>query len=308
MDPNRIEEKITTRTRLIIAQHTYGYPADMDAILDISRRRGVPVIEDCCLSLGSTYRGKVTGSFAQAAYFSFQWNKPYTTGLGGMALVADNDVAKRMGEVCEREAMNPNGAETNMLRAQLAVYRSLIYPSTTALAQNVFRLLGNVGLVVASSKASEKTTAMEPDFFKRMSAMQARAGMRQLGKLERNRAHRRRMRKRYDVLLAEHDWVVPQLPDAIDPVLVRYPVRVDDKARALRDASRHFVELGSWFECPLHPMETELSLYGYHTGMCPEADKACREVVNLPCHPRVSERTARRCVRFITALRREQMQ
>lgn len=302
IDPNRIEERITPRTRLIIAQHTYGYPCDMDAVRDISQRRGVPFIEDCCLALGSRWRGQLTGTFGSAAYFSFQWNKPYTSGLGGMAVTSDPELAARIRQSQQSEAVEPSSREVRMLRAQIAVYRSVIYPRTTALAQNAFRLLTRLGLVVGSSGKSEFTTRMEPDFFKRMGAVQARAGLRQLKRLERNLDHRRRMAEIYDRLLVDAGWPIKVLPKHMDPALVRYSIRVADKQQALATAARHFVELGSWFECPLHPIETDMSAYGYHTGMCPEADRACREVVNLPLHPRSSPKTARRSVEFISTI------
>jgi dTDP-4-amino-4,6-dideoxygalactose transaminase len=302
IDPNRIEEKITARTRLIIAQHTYGYPCDMDAIRDIATRKGIPFIEDCCLALGSRFRGQKTGTFGLAAYFSFQWNKPYTSGLGGMAVTSDAELAGRIGALQQSETVQPSPREVRMLRAQLAVYRTVIYPKTTAFVQNAFRLLTRLGLVVGSSGSSEFTTRMEPDFFKGMSDVQARAGRRQLRRLDGNLEHRRRMAEIYDRLLVEHGWPIKVLPTHMDPVLVRYPVRVGDKARALATSARHFVELGSWFECPLHPQETDMSAYGYHTGMCPEADRASREVVNLPLHPRTSPSTAWRSVEFISSI------
>ena len=83
---------------------------------------------------------------------------------------------------------------------------------------------------------------------------------------------------------------------------MRYPVRVADKARAVAEAPRHGVELGTWFECPLHPTETPMELYDYQEGMCPVAEQACREVVNLPTHPRAGEDVARRSVEFLLAL------
>jgi dTDP-4-amino-4,6-dideoxygalactose transaminase len=82
--------------------------------------------------------------------------------------------------------------------------------------------------------------------------------------------------------------------------MVRYPVRIKEKDKALADAAKAGVELGSWFECPLHPIETPLKAYDYEIGMCPEAEKACREIVNLPTHPRVSEKTVKKTVDFIT--------
>ena len=86
----------------------------------------------------------------------------------------------------------------------------------------------------------------------------------------------------------------------MDPVMVRYPVRITEKEKALEQAASAGVELGSWFECPLHPIETPMSMYDYETGMCPEAEKAAKEVVNLPLHPRAGRKTAERTVEFIT--------
>jgi dTDP-4-amino-4,6-dideoxygalactose transaminase len=241
------------------------------------------------------------GTFGTAAYFSFQWNKPYTSGLGGMAVTSDSDLAARM-ESLQAESITPGTVQVMMLRMQLAVYRTLIYPRTTALAQNLFRTLTRAGLVVGSSSSGEFRPVMAAGFFKSMSDLQARSGMRQLRRLDANIAHRRRMARMYDDRLGEIGWSVAPLPSKLNPALVRYPIRVADKERALASAAKHFVELGSWFECPLHPIETPMEAYGYRTGMCPQADRASREVVNLPLHPRASEATARRSVDFIVGI------
>ena len=143
---------------------------------------------------------------------------------------------------------------------------------------------------------------MAGDFFTAMSAGQARAGLRHASRIERNIAHRRDMATLYEKLLHEAGWPVPAIPDHLEPVLVRYPVRVADKARAVVEAPGAGVELGTWFECPLHPIETPMHLYDYSEGMCPVSEQACRQVVNLPTHLRASEATARRGVRFLSAL------
>lgn len=301
IDPQQIQAKISTRTRLIVAQHTYGYPAAMEEIMAIADRAGMPLVEDCCLSLGSRYAGRMTGTFGLAAFFSFQWNKPYTSGLGGMAVTSDRQLAARL-EALQAEAIKPGRAELAVLAAQLGVYRSLVYPKTTALAQNAFRWATRAGLAVGSSSTDEFSPTMPAGFFKGMTDLQARSGYRQLERLDRSMVHRRRMTRLYDELLAQIGWPMPRLPDRLDPVLVRYPVRVADKSRALAEAAAHFVELGSWFECPLHPRETPMEAYGYHHGMCPEAERASRQVVNLPVHSRADEATARRTVEFIARI------
>ncbi|MHC4069711.1 MAG: DegT/DnrJ/EryC1/StrS family aminotransferase [Planctomycetota bacterium] len=296
-----LEEKITPNTKAIITQHTYGYPCDMDPIMEIANRHSIPVIEDCCLTLGSKYKGKLCGTFGLASYFSMQWNKPYTTGLGGMAVTNDKNLAEKIKSLCEKELRPPSKKEVFMLTTQLAIYRLFIYPRTTALAQTIFRYLTKKGAVVGSSSTSEFEPVMANDFFKAMSNVQAKSGLRQLKKLQHNIEHRKIMAGLYDNLLEQKGFKVRNFDSStMEPVMVRYPLRITQKNRALAEAARAGVELGSWFECPLHPIETPLEVYDYKIGMCPEAEKASLQVINLPLHPRTSEKTVRKTVDFIT--------
>jgi perosamine synthetase len=301
MNVNLLKEKITNKTKVIIAQHTYGYPCDMDTIMKIAQSSGICVIEDCCLALGSKYKGRMVGTFGRAGYFSSQWNKPYTTGLGGMVITSDRELAEQIESLAANEMCPPSSREVFMLRMQLMIYRLFIYPRTTALAQSLFRYLTKKGAVVGSSSASEFKPVKADDFFKGISKMQAHSGIRQLGKLEKNIAHRRKMAQLYDELLAAKGFKSSRdSRDWAEPVMVRYPVRIAEKDKALAQAAKAGVELGSWFESPLHPIETPLASYDYELGMCPEAENAAGQVVNLPLHPRVSEKTAGKTIKFIT--------
>ena len=181
------------------------------------------------------------------------------------------------------------------------IYRLFVYPRTTALAQRLFRYLASKGAAVGSSSASEYEPVKADDFFKGFSAAQARSGLRGLKKIDHNIAHRLSMALRYDRLLEDKGFKSRSYDGSMmRPVMVRYPLRIEEKAEALEQAARDGIELGSWFECPLHPIETPLASYDYAIGMCPEAEKAGREVVNLPLHPRANEQTARKSVDFIT--------
>ncbi|MHC4116766.1 MAG: DegT/DnrJ/EryC1/StrS family aminotransferase [Planctomycetota bacterium] len=301
MNVNLLEGKITDKTKAIIAQHTYGYPCEMDTIMKIAQSSGICIIEDCCLALGSKYKGTMVGTFGRAGYFSSQWNKPYTTGLGGILITSDADLAERIESLRADEMCPPSTGEVFMLGAQLMIYRLFIYPRTTALAQSLFRYLTSKGAVVGSSSESEYEPVKANDFFKGMSSIQARSGLKQLRKIDRNIAHRLSMALRYDRLLTDNGFKSRSYDSSImRPVMVRYPLRIAEKAKALEQAAKSGIELGSWFECPLHPIETPLALYDYEIGMCPEAEKAAREVVNLPLHPRANEHTVRRSVDFIT--------
>jgi 8-amino-3,8-dideoxy-alpha-D-manno-octulosonate transaminase len=89
IDPADIESKITPHTKLIMAVHLQGHPADMDRILEIARRRNVRVLEDCAQSLGATYKGRPVGSMGDIGIYSMQINKTITSGEGGAVVTND---------------------------------------------------------------------------------------------------------------------------------------------------------------------------------------------------------------------------
>ncbi|MFH1985892.1 MAG: DegT/DnrJ/EryC1/StrS family aminotransferase [Pseudomonadota bacterium] len=95
MDAARIEEKITPRTRAVMAVHIYGLPVDMDPVLALAEKYGLAVIEDAAEVLGQTYRGRPCGSFGDVSVLSFYPNKHITTGEGGMVLTDDAALAER---------------------------------------------------------------------------------------------------------------------------------------------------------------------------------------------------------------------
>ncbi|MHC4508958.1 MAG: DegT/DnrJ/EryC1/StrS family aminotransferase [Planctomycetota bacterium] len=293
IDVGLLEEKVTARTKVIIAQHTYGYPCDMGPITDIARRHGVSVIEDCCLALGSKYKGRTVGTLGRAGYFSFQWNKPYTTGLGGMVITSDKELAGRIETLQADQMCSASRREIFMLSAQLLIYRLFVYPRTTAFAQSLFRYLTRKGAVVGSSNRSELEPSRAEDFFKGGSVMQARSGLRQLRKIEHNISHRTDMARLYDELLQSKGYKSRGYDKTVmTPVMVRYPVRITEKQKALGEAAKAGIELGSWFECPLHPIETPLTAYDYTIGMCPEAERLYHRVQSsrlmtiVACEPR----------------------
>lgn len=95
LDPNKIEEKITDKTKAIIVMHTYGHPVDMDPILKIAKRFQLYLIEDAAEAHGAEYKGIKVGSIGDLGCFSFFANKIITTGEGGMVVTNDSHLAER---------------------------------------------------------------------------------------------------------------------------------------------------------------------------------------------------------------------
>jgi perosamine synthetase len=96
MDPARIEESITERTKAIIPVHLYGHPCNMEAITAIASRHNLYVIEDAAEAHGAAFHVKKVGSFGHINCFSFYGNKIISTGEGGMCLTDDRALDQKM--------------------------------------------------------------------------------------------------------------------------------------------------------------------------------------------------------------------
>jgi len=107
IDPKKLEAAITRRTRGIIAVHLYGHPADMDAINHIAAVNGLWVVEDAAEAHFAKYKGRVTGSLARCATFSFYGNKILTSGEGGAVTVSDPQLELRM-RTLRGQGVDPN--------------------------------------------------------------------------------------------------------------------------------------------------------------------------------------------------------
>lgn len=94
VDPSRLEEKITSRTKAILAVDVFGHPAEWDSICSIAAKHNLRVIDDSCEALGAEYKGRKVGQFGDAAAFAFYPNKQITTGEGGVLVTDDSEIAR----------------------------------------------------------------------------------------------------------------------------------------------------------------------------------------------------------------------
>lgn len=92
LDPAGAEAKVTPRTKAILPVHMRGAPADMGALGDLARRRGLVLVEDACQAMGASFEGRRLGTFGDAGAFSLQFNKIITTGEGGVMLTDREDL------------------------------------------------------------------------------------------------------------------------------------------------------------------------------------------------------------------------
>jgi perosamine synthetase len=94
LNPDRIEAAVTSRTKAIIVVHTFGCPANLEAILAIAGRHALRIIEDACEAIGAEYKGRRVGAFGDVGIFSFYPNKQITTGEGGVVVTQNSELSQ----------------------------------------------------------------------------------------------------------------------------------------------------------------------------------------------------------------------
>jgi len=298
IDPEKIEERITAKTRVIIAQHTFGIPADMEKIIDVAKRYNIYVIEDSCHTISSKYKGKEVGTFGDASFFSSQWSKPVTTGLGGWAVINNEQLLERMQRVYS-EFIVPSLKENKILRLQYYIYSMIFKPSLFWPVQNTYRKLSGLGLAIGSSSKEELECEKPQEYEKKMSLWQQKLLGEKLMKAARDIDHRKWITSLYENHLKEKKMETINLAYDCEPVILRYPFIVEDKSRALSEAQKRKIEIGDWFLSPIHPNLGGWGSAGYKKGMCPIAEKICKHIINLPTHHGIESAEVGKIIDFI---------
>lgn len=96
LDPKKVRQAITKKTKAIIPVHLFGSMADMDRLMAISKEYGIPVIEDCAHAQGGVWNGKVLGSIGHVGSFSFQQSKTLSAGESGICITNDDELAEKL--------------------------------------------------------------------------------------------------------------------------------------------------------------------------------------------------------------------
>jgi perosamine synthetase len=290
----------TARTRAVVVQHTFGVPAPMDRILAAARQRDARVIEDCAHALGAGIGARPVGSFGDAAFCSLQWSKPLALGLGGIARVNDRALATRVSELYLDRCRPCSPREELALDLAAKAHARLFAPRLYWRARSAYHLLARTGLLTGSSGRQELRDPCTPTGYHRTLGPRRRARLPELlGQIGSMALHRRRIAAVYRQALSTGDPYLPPVPDGCISLDLRVPLLVRQRERVLAEARAARIELGDWFNAPLHPADVDAAAFGYREGTCPVSEGVAAHVINLPTHGRVSRAEAERILAFV---------
>lgn len=276
LDASQIEDKITPRTKAILLHHLYGLVSrDYDVIVEIARRYGLFVIEDCAQSTGAEYRGRKVGNLGDVAIYSSEQSKIFNTIQGGIATTNDKKIGHKLREFYEQSPFPDNVRVDKLLHNVIINYYRFKHPQRWWLGDLVRLRYGSKVLI---STTREEERGVKPIYYgQKMPAPIAALGINQLEKIDTYN------QKRRDNAQHWHQWCEKTnhkkpfiIPNSV-PVFLRYPVLVEPEKKKIRTwaCDELGIELGVWFVSHLHPVQQEIK-------ECPMAKKAIAQCINFP--------------------------
>lgn len=301
---DQVERAMAAGVKVAIIQHTFGIPAEMDRVMELAQRYGVPVIEDCCHSLGSSYAGKPLGSFGVADFYSYEWGKPLVIGVGGTTTVWSELLAAKVRALLPEFHQAPK-REVAVIQAQYVAHKLLRRPALFWTIRSLYRAFSRAGVGVGTFRDEEFEGHDNDDFHRLMPESLRRRLVRQRAVAEAAVARRRRVGRIYEDGFQALGIKTLVYPRNSEPVLLRYPLLVNDKPAVLAEAQRAKVEIGDWFSTPIHPVPpSQWVKLGYAGGSCPNAEQISRQIITLPVHAGIDERQAAKTIEFVANMDR----
>lgn len=276
-----IVASVSENTKAIICQNTFGLSSDLDRIADFAQKKGIYTIEDCTHGFGGTFHGEPNGSFCDAAFYSTQWNKPFSTGIGGVGWVRNDDVQKRLNV---SSYADPSWKSRTSLSLLLFVRKNMLRGWNYWPAVKLYRWLSKNNLVLGSSSGSEISDVQKPNGYElRSSQVQYKAGVKALEGLEAVLKRRKQNAMLLTRALADLGKYHVSEELHADHAFLKYPILVKDKSKIESLAVQNRLELGDWFNSQLHPVQSDLIRWGLNAEMYPISKQIATHILNIPC-------------------------
>ena len=274
-----IQSSLTATTTVVVATHQFGSPFDeIEGITELCREREVLVVEDAAAALGATYRGKLVGTFGDAAILSFDSTKVISGGTGGALLLNDDVLADRVNDIMKKIV----AAESRLISfGKSAAWKMLTSPFLYKVVYPLYKLLYGENMFETVTLQGR----MPSGFLALCSQFTAALTLTQLVDWDKNLEERRRIAQIYTSNLAGYPQIeMPKVSDESSPSWIRFPIKVSRKHDLYRYMQSKGIDLSWTFR---YSCADSFGLDGF-----PNARRAAQTVLGLPTYPSLSDEYA----------------
>lgn len=278
IDIEDLEKKISTKSRVLIAQHTFGKFAEMEKIQEICESKNIRIIEDCAHLFRSDIKDTIVGRFSDISIFSFAQDKAISSVTGGLLVVNNTEYTgkvKALYELCDDQTEQESKYPLSYLKLWHFAKK---YYFTPLLPFQKRITVGKVAIMISRWAGITKQQASEhidrEIMPSKMGNIQYALLGNQLNKLDEINRHRRDILGIYG--------------NKSDDLLIRYPILVEDPGSVLSLLSQSRYLCGRWYNRIVFPIK-KIETVGYTHGSCPTAEYVVKHIINLPLDMDITE-------------------
>lgn len=289
IDVGKIGEKITPKTKAIIAQHTFGIPCEIDQIVHIAKENGLAVIEDAAHVIQGEYKGKKLGTYGDIGMFSFGSDKSISCGRGGALITTNDAIGEKIGAEYEKITYPKHlWVLPYLWNFPLFVVGKALYK----IKIGKFMLAALKKLSITGRVIYDKEKKGGRSHFKvsRLANSLCHILYNQLEQLEDMNEHRGEIARWYHEEIATKKVEKPK--KLTGSYYVRYPVLVADPGKVMTYFKNRGIILGDWYDTVIGPDDIKLEKTGYVMGSCPIAESLAARSLNLPTSRKISVKHA----------------
>lgn len=288
-----IEQRISGKTRMIVAQHSFGIPCNIVEISKLAKEKNVFLLEDSALAYGSSINGTVVGNFGNAAIFSTDHTKPLNTLIGGFFYTKDKALFDKVTSFMPGLPGLSDGHKKNLLN-QLMFEKQWHLPS-----RYWFTRYFNLLYRIRKKALGPKIIFMDgdngpPDRIKpgypypsKLPSFLALAGIFELEKFDREKLRRKHILNRYLEIFrnSKYKEAISQVyfDTSRDIIPLRFVFSSVDSPSLIKRLSSLIDFSQIWFRQPVIATRFDLEEFGYIRGTCPNAEKIGEYIINFPC-------------------------
>lgn len=270
IDPRKIEEKITSKTKAIMPVHIFGQACDMDEINNIAKKHNLYVIEDACQAVGGEYKGRKIGTLGDIACFSFFPTKNLgCAGDGGMIVTNNDEIAT----ICK--ALRTHGSGENGKKA--------------------YNIINNINEEVKKDESIDNTVYNPLKYYNylighnsRLDEIQAAILRIKLPYLDEWNDKRRENAKFFNENLKDMDLVTPFEDENVKHVYHMYILQSENRENLVSYLKENGISTGIYYPVPLHLQKAFKNL-SYKVGDMPNAEYLSHRTFAIPIFPELSD-------------------
>lgn len=300
LQPDLLKKKITTKTKAIIAQHTFGVPAEIKKIKNIAKLENLVLIEDCAHALGASMEKKPIGTFGDYSFFSFGRDKVISSVFGGMIWSKSESNYVQLKEMVRSLPSAPLGWSIKQALHPV-FFKLLILPTynvgfgKVTIGKVILFALQKISLISLPVTLPERKGQLEQKFIFQFPPILVNLAVNQLKKLQALNTHRVKIATSYFTMLSQK-FILPA-KDA-NAIWLRFPVRHPKAQELLMYLQKRGILLGDWYTQPVEPAQI-LTNYNYEYGTCPKAESYCKQIINLPTYINLSKTAASKLIKIL---------